>query len=374
MTEAPGKVPATYLFARGDHQQPKQKLLPAALRIVSLTSFEGQSTELPVNRPSLPSTGRRLAYARRLTDGTHPLLARVLVNRIWLHHFGHGIVDTPGDFGALGGKPSHPQLLDWLASDFMENGWSFKRLHRQIMTASVYRQSTRRDDAARRLDPDHRFYAGMPLRRLEAEAIRDSVLAVSGKLNTKAFGRPIPVMADRVGQFVIGKENLNAGRPGAVIPMQGEQFRRSVYVQVRRSRPLAVLDTFDMPAMSPNCESRARSTVAPQALMMMNNDFIVEQSEHFARRVRREAIDDVRSQAARAWLLAFGRDPSRVELDDAMTFIAEQSEILRQRISKSKLNLPKSKNRKAPKADIDLQSLASFCQILLSSNEFLYID
>src|SRR5690606_4787928 len=137
------------------------------------------------------------------------------------------------------------------------------------------------------------LYGGARLRRLEAEAVRDAVLAVSGKLNPKPFGEPVPVMADPAGQWVVGIENLDAGRPLAVIPLNGEEFRRSVYVQARRTRPLAVLGTLDLPRMEPNCEARDSSTVAPQSLMLMNNEFILEQAEHFARRVHGEVGDDV---------------------------------------------------------------------------------
>ena len=142
------------------------------------------------------------------------MVARVLVNRFWMHHFGKGIVATPGDFGSLGERPSHPELLDWLASDFMASGWSLKHFHKLVMTSTAYRQSLRAMPADG-ADPDNRLLSGMSLRRLEAETLRDSVLAVSGKLNPKRFGPPVPVMPDRVGQIVIGIENENAGRPGA---------------------------------------------------------------------------------------------------------------------------------------------------------------
>jgi hypothetical protein len=171
------------------------------------------------------------------------------------------------------------------------------------------------------------------------------------------------VLADATGQWVIGIENLNAGRPGPVIPMHGEEFRRSVYVQARRSRPLAVLDTFDLPAMEPNCEARAVSTVAPQALLLMNSEFLVEQSEQFAERVRRDAGDEPRAQVVHAWTLAFVREPDEDELDEALAFLAAQTDHFRSRKSKDE-----------DKSDPELQALASFCQTLLGSNKFLYVD
>ncbi len=193
------------------------------------------------------------------------------------------------------------------------------------MTSTAYRQGLRAipgDD----VDPDNRLLSGMSLRRLEAETLRDSVLAISGKLNPKRFGPPVPVMPDRVGQIVIGIENENAGRPGAKIDMKGEQFRRSVYVQVRRSRPLGMLDTFDAPRMSPNCEIRPSSTVAPQSLLLMNSEFVLEQSIVFAKRVTKEAGDNRRAQMTRAWELAFCQTPSDQQINQALVFIDQQIE------------------------------------------------
>jgi mono/diheme cytochrome c family protein len=367
LTEIPGKLPKTFLFFRGDPGQPKQELQPAGLTILT-ASGALPDPSLPAIDTKLPTSGRRLAYARRLTDGKHPLVARVLVNRIWMHHFGRGIVSTPGDLGMLGERPTHPQLLDWLADEFMAGGWSVKHLHRLIMTSTVYRQSSQANSELRQIDPDNHLYGRMPMRRLEAEAIRDAILSASGRLNLKRFGPPVAVMADRVGQFVIGKENLNAGRPGAVIGMNGEEFRRSVYVQVRRSRPLAVLDTFDMPRMDPNCDARATSTVAPQALMLMNNGFVVSESEALAARVIREAGDGIENQVRRAWKLTYCRDPNSEELGEAAAFLSEQIEYMQAAASEKKNKQPAGKP--SPK----LQALASFCQTLLGSNEFLYVE
>src|SRR5262249_15143230 len=175
--------------------------------------------------------------------------------RVWMHHFGRGLVGTPSDFGALGERPTHPELLDWLADDFMANGWRLKRLHKLLMTSAAYRQSSRREPTKDKIDPDNRLLGRMAVRRLEAEAVRDALLSLGGKFNGKMFGPPVPIMEDEVGQFVLGIENKNGeNRPGPVLPLHGEEFRRSVYVQMRRSRPLGVLEAFDLPAMEPNCE------------------------------------------------------------------------------------------------------------------------
>ena len=369
LTEVPGRLPPTHVFRRGDHEQPTSEVAPGDLTI--LADFSGSSSrrsKRPASDPKRPTSGRRLAYARQLTDGTHPLTARVIVNRVWHHYFGRGIVDTPGDFGSLGGRPSHPLLLDWLAHELVTSGWKIKRLHRLILTSTVYRQAGWKGAAAEGLesmDDDNRLLSGRPLRRLEAETVRDAMLAVSGELNWKRLGPPVPVMADRVGQFVVGVENLDAGRPGAVIPMAGEEYRRSVYVQTRRSRPLTVLETFDVPRMEPNCSRRSSSTVAPQALFFMNSAFVVARSEAMARRLREEAGDDSGAQIERAWLLVFARQPTSDEVDDAVAFLDEQA-----RGFEGKRESSETENNAEP----TFQALASFCQTLLSSSEFLYVD
>jgi mono/diheme cytochrome c family protein len=368
LTETPGKVPTTFRFHRGDHEQPKEELSPAGL--TALYASAGEAA-IATQDKSMPTTGRRLAYARRLTSGSHPLLARVLVNRFWLNHFGKGIVETPGDFGALGTRPTHPELLDWLANRFMDDRWSLKRFHRLVMNSTVYRQAVRNDAKQDEVDPDNQLYGGKPLRRLEAEIIRDAVLTLSGKLNRKRFGAPVPVMADRVGQWVIGKENLNAGRPGAVIAMKGEEFRRSIYVQVRRSRPLAVLDTFDLPVMTPNCDQRASSTVATQSLMLMNSGFISGQSQFFAQRVQEQAGADLKKQVAMAWELTFSREATSEEVEEAARFLGEQAAHFRKANSSAK---PPAKGKAPAKPSPELLALASLCQTLISSNAFLYVD
>lgn len=170
---------------------------------------------------------------------------------------------------------THPELLDWLANDFTTHGWSLKKLHKSLMLWTAYRQSAAHDLKQDEVDPDNKLLGHRSLHRLEAEEFRDAVLFGAGKLNDKMFGPPVPIMADETGQWVIGKENLSAGRPGPVLPMNGEDFRRSVYVQVRRSRALSILATFDEPTMEPNCEARKASTGAPQSLMLMNNDFVI---------------------------------------------------------------------------------------------------
>ena len=355
LREAP---PETFLFTRGDIDQPGESLSPAELTVLC-----EPTTSVPENAPELTSTGRRLAYARWLTGGEHPLVARVLANRIWMHHFGRGLVATPGDFGFLGERPSHPLLLDWLAHQLVEHNWSAKELHRLILTSRVYRQQPQQVGPASEVDAENRLYWRKPVRRIEAEVFRDALLLFRGQLNERAFGPAVPVMADRVGQFVIGIENLNAGRPGPVIPMQGEEFRRSVYIQVRRSRPLSLMDPFDLPRQDPNCVARPSSTVSPQSLVLMNNQFVLESGRAMARRLSREAPDDVRGQLDRAWEIVYSRRPSDEEVEKALKFLQLQTEIFG------------SKSPSKEKQDsAELEALGSLCHALISSNELLYVD
>jgi len=361
LTEVPGQVPTTFVFFRGDHQQPKQAVKPGELSVLDAGATPG----LPVNDASLPTTGRRLAYARHLVSGRHPLVARVIVNRIWMHHFGRGLVSSPGDFGVLGERPTHPQLLDWLADEFVRSGWQVKQLHRLLLDSWAYRQSSRRRAPLDEMDPDNLLLGRMSIRRLESESLRDAILAVSGALNSTMYGKPVPVMEDAVGQIVLGQENLDGERkPTNRIDLGGDLFRRSLYVQVRRTRPLGVLEAFDVPVMTPNCSKRNASNVAPQSLMLMNSDFMVEYSGRMADRVMTDAGPDRRSQVMRAWSLAFGVEPEADVVEQLAGFLVKQEKAFTDSHDKTK-----------DKTTSDAQrALASLCQAILSANRFLYID
>ncbi|MDE0819304.1 MAG: DUF1553 domain-containing protein, partial [Pirellulaceae bacterium] len=274
ITEKQQKINPTLLFYRGDYRQPQHEVKPGGLTVAAAPD---SPLKIADNDPSLPSSGRRLAYARYLTSGRHPLVARVLVNRFWMLHFGKGLVSTTGEFGKLGTKPSNPELLDWLADEFMSKGWSLKHLHREIMTSTVYRQQARRTPEADLVDGSNRYYSHFPVHRLEAETIRDSVLAVSGRLNKTLFGPSVSVTADATGQIVV----------------TGDKQRRSVYIQVRRTQPVAILKSFDAPVMEVNCTDRTNSTVATQSLMLMNSEFILGFSKAFAERLNEEAAQQI---------------------------------------------------------------------------------
>lgn len=360
LTEIPDKVPATKLFARGDFNQPRQDVGPGELAVLNRMGFE-----IPADDPALPTTGRRLAYVRHLTDGTHPLTARVIVNRIWMHHFGRGVVGTPGDFGMLGEQPSHPELLDWLAADFMDHGWQVKRLHRQMLVSTAYRQASTHREELDAIDPENRLLGRMSARRLDAESVRDSLLALTGKLSDKMFGPPVAVTPDEVGQIVVGVDTRDsAGRPtGKNVGIGEEEYRRSLYVQYRRSTPLSMLEPFDAPVMSPNCEQRASSTVAPQSLLLMNSTFVVDQTLAMADRVRTEAGDDPAAQFTHAWRLAFGRMPTDTERNSGTAFLTDQAATLTAATANEK-----------NKPDAVRLALANLCHALVSANGFLYVD
>ncbi len=362
-------VPDTFLFHRGEPTQPREKVTPGELAV--LAGF--RQTEIPEKDPALATTGRRLAFARNLTDGAHPLATRVLVNRVWHHHFGRGLVASLSDFGSIGDRPSHPELLDWLARDFVAEGWSMKKLHRLIVCSTAYRQSAVREPAKDQADPENRLLGRMNVRRLEAEVIRDGMLAISGKLNPKMFGPPVPVLVTDDGQIVEGVDtNDGAGRStGKFVPLNGEEFRRSVYVQERRSRPLGMLETFDLPRMEPNCELRNASTVAPQSLAMMNGEFTLTQAKFLADRVAREAGPDLEAQVKRAWLLTLAAEPAPEKVQRGVEFLKAQ---MAHFVAHPTTPEPPDKRKEPAPDQPAAQALTNFCQALLTANGFLYVD
>lgn len=278
LNEPAGHSPVTRRFHRGDPQQPQEEVAPAGLTVAAP---EGERQTFAADDPALPTTGRRLAFARWLTDRKNPLVARTIVNRIWLHHFGRGIVSTPGEFGKLGGLPTHPALLDWLAAEFIESGWSLKHLHRVILTSTAWRQSARRDPVRDKLDPDNRYYSRKSLQRLDAEILRDRMLAVTGTLQRDLFGPPVSIKEDETGQVIVD---------GAA--------RRSLYVRVRRTQPVAMLQSFDAPVMEVNCEFRPSSTVATQSLILMNGEFTLKSAAQLADRAIAETASFTPEQLA----------------------------------------------------------------------------
>jgi len=348
-TEDTQHLTQTFVFYRGDISSPEKDLIaPGGLTVIS--SKADNTFEL--NDPQLPTTGRRLAYARYLTNGKHPLVARVLMNRFWMHHFGQAIVDSTGDFGSRSSVPTHPELLDWLAADFMEQGWQLKRIHRLIMTSRTYKQtSATHSEKAAAIDSDNRLYWRMTMQRLEAESIRDAILAVSGELNREQFGEPVPVALADSGIITVGAGKVSKDR---------RELKRSIYVQVRRTQPVTMLNAFDAPSMEPNCERRVFSTVATQSLALLNSEFMRNQSEAFAKRVLTTAgkdADDTKLIKT-AWKLALSSEPSPAELQALEKNFALQ------------LKEYQTKKAKQPREE----ALAAVCHVLFGTNQFLYVE
>jgi hypothetical protein len=266
----------------------------------------------------------------------------VIVNRIWRHHFGAGIVATLDNFGKTGSSPTHPELLDNLAGDLIRGEWSLKRLHRQLLASATWRQASQTSEGADQSDPDNRLLSHMPLKRLEAESLRDALLAVSGRLDDTPFGPADPV------DFAASGMVTNQGT------------RRTIYVLQRRTTILTLLEDFDLPAMSPNCVDRPISTVAPQALHLLNSKGIHEWSLQFAARVRSLAGDDPAVRITTAWGLALCRSPTSEELAAATTMLTDLTAQWSQQ--------PDDGTSPADHA------LGNLCHALFNSAEFLMID
>ncbi len=312
--EPGGRPEPWFLLGRGDPDSPKEELGPGVLGAIG--------SEVPFPDPGPESSGRRSAFARWLTDaerGAGGLLARVIANRLWQHHFGEGLVRTPNDFGTQGERPAHPELLEWLASELVARGWSLKSMHRLLVSSAAWREAP---GGGRR----------RPM-RLEAEILRDALLASSGRLDRTLYGPAV--------RAPIPKEAI-VTRTKDAYPADGKDapatWRRSVYLFVKRSVAVPMMETFDAPPASASCGRRERTTVAPQALALLNDPFV----RGCARDLARRAGGDV----DRAWLLALGRRPSATERARAAAFLA----------------------------DGDPRSFADLCHTLFTLNEFLYVD
>jgi len=295
----------------------------------------------------------RLALANWLTQPNHPLTARVMVNQMWLRHFGRGIVPSVSNFGHSGVPPTHPELLDWLATEFVARGWSMKAMHRLMLTSQAYRQTSRVDEALIAADPDNALLSRMPLQRMDAETLYDSLMAVAGRLDSTLFGPPSDVEVRPDKEVVV--KATSAG------------FRRSIYVLHRRQTPVSLLDAFDEPAMTPNCTERRRSNVATQALHMMNGSMTWDLARYMAGRVIDEAGADGTKQIEAIYLRAFSRRPSPAEIDEGLSAIAQFRKEWPARLARD--------NQEAPReAGAAWLAVANYCHALLNSAEFSFID
>ncbi|MBV6433057.1 MAG: hypothetical protein IANPNBLG_03222 [Bryobacteraceae bacterium] len=347
-----GKPPLMRLLQRGSADAPGPRVTPGFFEVLCPP---GKTDAARPPGTQGKSSGLRLAFAEWLTSPDNPLAARVIVNRIWQGHFGAGIVATPDNFGKMGAPPVNQELLDWLAVDFMKHGWSAKHLHRLIMTSTVYRQSARQGGEpwvakAKTIDPANSLLWRMNLRRLDAESLRDSVIAAAGKLDATAGGAPIAIEMEPDGLQVVSSKEPPSAR-----------WRRSIYLTSRRTYPLSFLGVFDFPVIDTNCTRRVPSATPLQSLTMMNARFIAEAAGELASRAIGLAANG--SGAARieaAYLLTLSRRPTASEIRLGEEFLHQQRA--------NYLNAGK------PPAEAMVKSFQSLAQSLLSSNEFLYVD
>ena len=351
-----GPPPTQYLLRRGDFQTPGAIVFPG---IISVLDSPDTPFQVTVPKPAQLTSGYRSALARWLTHPDHPLTTRVFVNRVWQHYFDRGIVETVDNLGRGGALPSHPRLLDWLANELVRSGWRLKHLHRQILTSTTYRQTSRSspdpalERRSRMVDPENRLLWRMPLRRLESEAIRDSVLTVSGTLDRTFGGPPVLVKAVDGGGVEIDAEKLATPT---------SEFRRTIYVVSRRNYHMAELRVFDQPSLATNCTQRNNSAVVLQSLTFLNGSFVQRQSGHFADRVKRSVGDDELARIDRSFRLALCRGPSTEEIALGRDLLAKQIGLYRQ-----------ADPVLTPKAAADL-ALRDLCQMLLNTSGFLYIE
>ena len=314
----------THLLVRGDPTRKGAVVTPAAVAAIH--------PKLKLDA-RLPEAQRRLALAQWIADPANPLPARVMVNRVWHYHFGRGIVATPSDFGFNGAAPSHPELLDWLASAYVVGGWRLKPIHRMIVTSSVYRQSSRLNARAQSIDRDNRLLWRMTPRRLEAESLHDAILATSGRLDTRMGGAGYNIWEPNTNYVAIYKPRGELG-PDA--------FRRMVYQFKPRSQPDPTFSAFDCPDAALVAPRRNVSTTALQALNLLNSRFVIQQATYLAQRLEAEAGREPARQAERGFRLAFGRAPSSSESNAAVALIGSHG-------------------------------CAAFCRALYNANEFVYV-
>ena len=356
VTDIGRDAPPTHLLAGGDWRKPRETLQPGFPHFLD--------TSTPDIRPAsrTDSTGRRAALARWLSRKDNPLTARVLVNRLWQHHFGAGIVATASDFGQMGDPPTYPELLDWLAVEFVENGWSLKYMHLLMVLSATYRQDSRvlPDDPNHRraleVDRDNHLLWHARRRRLEGEALRDAMLALSGELSLRMFGPSArPKLPAHISKY--------AWKPDA---RPQDQNRRSIYVLAQRNMRYPLFDAFDLPDMHNSCARRLTTTTAPQALLLLNGDFALERASRLAETLREQFGTEEASLIRRAYRLAWGRPPCEEEIQLGLRFLSNQVDTLLAREHPAGVKKDRGAARSA--------ALADFCHALLNTNEFLFID
>ncbi len=350
MADAGAKAEPVRLLRKGNFKNPGGEMAPGFPSVVAGSA-----------RPPASTVGRRKALAEWLARPDHPLTARVIVNRLWQGHFGRGIVATPSDFGTQGREPTHPELLDWLATELVARGWSLKAIHRLMVTSATYRQSSVPAAKATELDPENTLFARMPRRRLEAEAVRDALLAVSGTLDRRVGGPSV------FPDLPPGVETRGGWTRSA---SASDRNRRTLYVFVRRNLRYPLLDAFDAPDTNTTCPERNVSVNAPQALMLLNSGLVLDQARAYAGRLYREAADrnDKAALVRSAYRLAFGRDPDADESARGVAFLDSQPALL----SGRRPTLPSPTPDGIPTAQA--AAMVDYCHALLNLNEFVFVD
>jgi hypothetical protein len=337
-------------LARGELSKPKEIVEPAipALFHAEKVRFEGAES----------TKRRRATFAKWVVSRDNPLTARVIVNRVWTWHFGQGLVRTPNDFGAQGEAPTHPELLDWLANDFVEHGWDLKRLHRMILTSATYQMdSVAASNREVERDSENRLLSRFPRRRLTAEAIWDSLHACAGTLNLKTGGPPVvPALSQDELSGLFGDEKWKVSKD------ETEHNRRAIYLLERRAFLVPMIDAFDPPDVMSSCPQRFQTTVPTQALALLNSSVALEQARHFAQRLLKECAHTPEEIPRRAWLIAFGRPITKDEADKAAKFLA------------SRQNPPEGLQAVPANVAPESDALTEFCLALFNANEFVFID
>lgn len=337
------KPPVTHVMARGNPHSPTDAVSPGFPSVIDPTD-----PKLPEVAADATSSGRRSVLADWIASGKNPLTARVIVNRIWQHHFGRGIVGSPNDFGQYGDQPTHPELLDWLANDFVAGDWKMKRLHKLICLSATYRMSSRADARALTADPNNQLLWRFPMRRLSAEELRDSMLAVAGTLDRRLYGESIYPKIPR--EVLAGQSVPGQGWPTS---KPEDSNRRSIYVHIKRSLRLPILSMFDQADTDTTCPARYVTTVPTQALGLFNGEFTHEVAEGFVKRLKKEVPDDVSARVARAIRLTSGRTPSATELDRDLKFLDDLT--TREKLTQD-------------------QAWVEYAVLLLNTSEFIYLD
>jgi hypothetical protein len=337
-----GTPPGSRVFRRGVIDNPGVLVQPGYPEILRQPGRPEPNSPTPKGATS----GRRLALAGWVTSRDNPLTARVFVNRVWHHHFGRGIVATLGNFGRSGAEPTHPELLDWLAVDFQAKGWDLKRLHKQIMTSTAYRQAHQigkaRHEAVLEVDPSNQLLWRAQLKRIDAEVVRDTILSASGQIDLSAGGPPVKFDTPTSGDS------------------RTDSRRRSVYLLARRVYPLKFLELFDAPIIPVNCTQRTNSANVLQSLAVLNSDFVIGQAGHLADKVVKEAGEQPSARVRLAYQRALNRSPRESEEAKCLAFLRDQT---------NTYLLEKVAPQKAGR-----DALADMCQMLFATNEFLYVE